>query len=347
MSLIVSRSCSWLAVLWIVLANCSFVAAYEPADPPEFAPWLQPQEWERDTDGPIIELGEQGSFDDMHVFAPCVALEEGQYRMWYCGSQGKVAKRVFRLGLATSKDGRTFEKHPANPVFEFGDGESSILTPTLLRNADGSVLREDGKLRMWFSASHLFGKSVHNLHETQSRDGIQWSPPSDPQLSGVYAPTILKVGETYQMWYTDVSAEPWKIRHAQSSDGQEWKETKDAVLRIGQKWEQGRLFYPTVIKSGDLYLMWYGSYWSAFEGKTAIGFAVSSDGINWQKNPHNPVFRPDPSHEWESHYTTSQSIRQLPDGSWRIWYASRQKPPFVHKYFAIGTARWQGIAPAQ
>ena len=38
-------------------------------------------------------------------------------------------------------------------------------------------------------------------------------------------------------------------------------------------------------------------------------------------------------------YTTSQSIVKLPDGSWRIWYAARQKPPFVHKYFAIGTAR--------
>lgn len=26
---------------------------------------------------------------------------------------------------------------------------------------------------------------------------------------------------------------------------------------------------------------------------------------------------------WESHYTTSQSLMQLDDGSWRIWYASR------------------------
>ena len=30
----------------------------------------------------------------------------------------------------------------------------------------------------------------------------------------------------------------------------------------------------------------------------------------------------------------------LPDGSWRIWYASRPAPPFDHKYFAIGTASW-------
>jgi hypothetical protein len=32
---------------------------------------------------------------------------------------------------------------------------------------------------------------------------------------------------------------------------------------------------------------------------------------------------------------------RLDDGSFRIWYASRRKPPFVNKYFAINTAVWQ------
>ena len=76
--------------------------------------------------------------------------------------------------------------------------------------------------------------------------------------------------------------------------------------------------------------------------KTALGMAISTDGVRWQKNPNNPVFRPDESRDWESHYTTSQSIMRLPNGSWRIWYASRTRPPFIHKYFAIGTATWGG-----
>jgi hypothetical protein len=90
--------------------------------------------------------------------------------------------------------------------------------------------------------------------------------------------------------------------------------------------------------------MWYGSYSNSpgDEVTTALGFAFSRDGMHWEKNPHNPVFGPDPSRSWESHYTTSQTVLPLPDGSWRIWYATRPKPPFVHKYFAIGTARWNG-----
>lgn len=88
--------------------------------------------------------------------------------------------------------------------------------------------------------------------------------------------------------------------------------------------------------------MWYGSYsqHGSEEMKTAIGCAYSADGLRWQKDPDNPVFAPDPSRAWESHYTTSQSILHLDDGSLRIWYASRPAPPFVHKYYAIGTARW-------
>jgi len=66
--------------------------------------------------------------------------------------------------------------------------------------------------------------------------------------------------------------------------------------------------------------------------------------MRWHKSPHNPVLRPDPQRPWESHYTTSQSVLRLEDGSFRIWYASRKEPPFRNKYFAINTARWAGPA---
>jgi predicted GH43/DUF377 family glycosyl hydrolase len=111
-----------------------------------------------------------------------------------------------------------------------------------------------------------------------------------------------------------------------------------------QEWEHRRLFYPTVVKYDGLYLMWYASYWieKTDADMTAIGFAVSEDGIRWRKNPNNPVLRPDPKLAWESHYNSSQSVMRLDDGTWRIWYGSRKEPPFVNKYFAIATAEWTG-----
>ncbi len=325
-----------MAMVWLLPE--AFAVGEVPA---ELRPWLVEQTWQRDTDGPVLSLGEPDEFDDRHVFAPAVALEDGVYRLWYCGSRGEVHERVFQLGLASSRDGRAFTRDPENPVFSFGDGKNSVLTPTLLRGPDGSTLCEDGKLRMWFSSTCFQEPStLHTLHETASEDGVRWSRPSDPLLKDVYAPTVIKTGRTYQMWYTDVSSEPWIIRHATSADGRKWRVTHEPSLVADQQWEKGNLFYPTVLKIGGAYLMWYGSYWTARSDTTALGFAVSLDGMKWYKYVGNPVFRPDPNRPWESHYVTSQSILRRADGSLRMWYASRKAPPFVNKYFAINTARW-------
>jgi predicted GH43/DUF377 family glycosyl hydrolase len=304
---------------------------------------MTPQNWIRDSTGPVVSLGEPGAFDDTHLFAPCVAFEGGVCRLWYCGSRGEVAERVFRLGLAVSEDGVHFTQPSENPVYEFGDGKRSVLTPTLLRSPEGAVLREEGKLRMWFTAADLTQPNgLHSLRETRSVDGVRWDPPSEAQLDHVYAPTILKENGLYRLWYTDVSEEPWKVRLAKSGDGRNWEVHPEPVLTIDQEWEEKRLFYTTVLKADGVYLMWYGSYWSEHANKTALGLAASEDGIAWFKNPHNPVLRPDPSRPWESHYTTSESVMRFPDGSFRIWYGTRKAPPFVNKYFAIGTARWEG-----
>jgi len=308
--------------------------------------WRGPQKWIRDAEQPCLSLGAEGAFDDTHIFAPCVAFEDGRFRMWYCGSRGGVDERVFSLGLANSTDGMHFKRYPASPVFSCPDGTHSVLAPTLLRLPTGEVFRQGGKLRMWYSSCDFpSGDGLHTLHEIASADGVSWTPPSDAQLENAYAPTVIKEGDTYRMWYTDVEKEPWCIRHAESPDGCEWRVTRSPVLEIDQAWEHGRFFYPTVLRIGATYLMWYGSYSVHNEDvmKTALGFATSPDGFHWRKHAGNPVFGPDSGREWESHYTTSESILRLPDGSWRIWYASRSGPPFIHKYLAIGTAAWTGF----
>ena len=296
--------------------------------------WLnQPQSWLRDTAGPVVSLGKSGQFDDTHLFAPSVAYHDSHFLLWYCGSRGTVAERVFDLGLATSSDGRSFAKHGDGPVFRFGDGRHSILTPC--------VLKEGDNLRMWFSSTWFEGgDGRHTLHESSSKDGINWTAPSPAQLDNVYAPTIVRTDQAYRMWFVDVSEEPWNIRHANSSDGKQWKVTDEPCLVIDQDWETSRLFYPFVLCVDGVYVMWYGSYWTARAQTTALGFAVSADGLTWHKHPNNPVFRPVPDRSWESHYVTSHSIMRLGDGSYRMWYASRKSPPFVNKYFAISTAVW-------
>ncbi len=311
--------------------------------PPELARWLVPQNWQRDVEGPIVSLGQDGQFDDRHIFAPAVAHESGRFSLWYSGSRGTPGNRVFRLGLANSDDGKRFTKHAENPVLQFADAAHSVLTPALLRKPDGSVLRENGKLRMWFASAMLGKGGLHTLHESTSADGIRWEEPSAALAENVYCPTVLKTDRGYEMWFSDVSRRPWVIRHATSDDGRRWNAEKNPAVMLSQEWEGEVLVYPTVLKIDGTYLMWYGSYDHAIRRETtAIGFAVSADGQHWHKHPNNPVFRPDPARAWESNYVGSGCVLRLPDGSFRYWYASRKAPPFLNLYFAINTARWSG-----
>ncbi len=329
------------------------------ADNDDLARWLKPQEWKRDSARPALSLGAKGKFDDQHIFAPHVIHENGEFWMYYCGSQrcvdagtykGKAKdpkqpeksdQRLFKLGLAKSKDGVTFTRHSDDPVFSFGDDIHSVVTAAVLKNPDGSVHREGGKLRMYFAAVDFPGGTYkHDLYETTSTDGITWAKPT-LVMANAYAPCVMKEGDKYRMWYTCIDKHPWHTKYAESADGTKWTIREKPCIVMDQKWEVKDQVYPMVVKAAGVYLMLYGCYW-ADDKHTALGFAVSADGLTWTKHADNPVFRPEPKNDWESNFTTSHTLLRLPDGSFRVWYAGRKQPPWSNLYFAIGTARWTG-----
>lgn len=349
------RTITLAFILGVVPCPANSVAADDPA----LAKWLKPHDWKRDSDKPVLSLGEKGSFDDQHIFAPHVVFMEGEYWLYYCGSQRcvdartykgvakdpkqpeKSDQRLFKLGLAKSKDGIHFTRHSKEPVFSFGDDIHSVVTAALLKNPDGSVCREKGKLRMYFAAVDFpKGTYKHDLYETTSEDGIKWSKPTHA-MANAYAPCVIKEGNKYRMWYTWIDKHPWHTNHAESTDGTNWKITEKPCIVMDQKWEVKDQVYPMVIKIDGVYVMLYGCYW-ADDKHTALGFAVSKDGLSWTKHADNPVFRPEPKNDWESNFTTSHSLMRLPDGSLRLWYAGRKQPPWSNLYFAIGTAKWAG-----
>lgn len=332
-----------------------------------------PVEWSRPIDEPCLDIG--STYE--HLFAPCVYSYKDGYRMLYAASK-QTGPRLFELYLADSEDGLTWRtrcgapmptKHPT-PVLAFGsgpheragylgDGKTSLVTPALVRQGSGWVHRVNGKLRLYVVAVEFGGDGIHRLYMTTSEDGgMTWAPLSGPLMEHVYAPSILFEDGRYRMWYVDVSADPWRIRLAESGDGIMWEPADpEPVLEVDQAWEEERLFYPCVIREtgyeNDRYLMWYGAYWSERDDTTAIGLAVSDDGIHWHKYADNPVITPDPERPFESNYCTSHTVlphcrthesglgalfgSRVCDG-YQIWYATRNEQVQKHKYFAIGTA---------
>lgn len=82
--------------------------------------------WQRQ--GRVLDHGPSGAWDDANVGRPSVLYEDGVFKLWYDGCQGLPGGDLlaphlgescasFRnVGHATSTDGRTFTKHPANPI---------------------------------------------------------------------------------------------------------------------------------------------------------------------------------------------------------------------------------------
>jgi len=96
----------------------------------------------------------------------------------------------------------------------------------------------------------------------------------------------------------------WRVGTATSPDGITWTRHPDPVLVASLPWEGVNLYLPEVISYGGGYAMWYTG-WAA---QTAIGYAVSWDGIHWGRWPGNPVLTPRPG------CTVVDSIAVIIDG---------------------------------
>jgi predicted GH43/DUF377 family glycosyl hydrolase len=105
----------------------------------------------------------------------------------------------------------------------------------------------------------------------------------------------------------------------QAALGMEWvKHDDNPVLhKSGDEWDSGTIHAASVIREGDLYRMWYSA--SGAQGN-GIGTAQSSDRINWEKYPHNPLITPGPEDYDNSSFFAPMVIR---DGDhYKMWYTA-------------------------
>ena len=210
-----------------------------------------------------------------------------------------------------------WEKYSGNPVLG-GDYGTCF---------DISVLKDGDIYRMWFSWRPKSGIAL-----VESKDGFHWSVPvivlPQNKASGwendVNRPVVIKQGGFYRMWYTGQAdaGQPTghsAIGYATSNDGVTWKRMSDKpVLSADQPWEKVAVMCPNVIwdKKAGLYKMWY-SGGEQYE-PDAIGYATSPDGMVWTKHKDNPIFKSDPTIEWEQDKVTACQV--VKDGKWYLMF---------------------------
>jgi beta-1,2-mannobiose phosphorylase / 1,2-beta-oligomannan phosphorylase len=231
---------------------------------------------------------------------------------WACATLGAAAGEPPALVTANAEASAGWVKYAGNPVL---GGQYGTCF-------DISVLRQRGQYRMWVS-----WRPKASIAQIESKDGIHWSEPrvvlGPRRETGwedeVNRPVILLRGGTYQMWYSGQAKGRSWIGFATSPDGIVWKRmSKNPVLAADRPWERVAVMCPHVLwdEQTQQYCMWYSG--GEQNEPNAIGYATSSDGLQWNKSKNNPIFEPDPKSNWERHKVTAcQVIRQ---GDWFVMF---------------------------
>lgn len=248
---------------------------------------------------------------DLSKVGPRVVLMEGPttYKMWY---EAVPAANQASVGYATSSDGITWTKLGVvlSPSAPWEGGSNGEVSPN-------SILFEGGIYKMWYHSADSDGPSGNRrIGYATSPNGLNWTKLPDPVLdigdpgafddNIVAEPRVFHIGNQYIMLYWgEKTPEEISIGRATSPDGIVWSKDPVPVLTASQPWESGRVASPGVIFDGETFHLWYSA--GTADG---IGYASSTDSINWVKFPDNPVFT-----------GASDSISTYRDGSqYRVLY---------------------------
>ena len=137
-----------------------------------------------------------------------------------------------------------------------------------------------------------------------------------------FAPSVILDGATYKMWYagSSVANSNRKIGYATSPDGLTWtRQGSSPVLTPGSagSWDAVQVGFPSVIKDSSTYKMWYTALDASNIGR--VGYATSTDGMNWNKYAGNPVLTPGTGSSWDLAYVGSPTVVKI--GSlYHMWY---------------------------
>jgi predicted GH43/DUF377 family glycosyl hydrolase len=260
---------------------------------------------------PILTPGPAGSWDDELILDGHVILVNDTLKMWYLGKNTDHYQFPYKgIGLAYSSDtGKTWQKHPDNPVF------TSDSTSAWETKYDGlweaEVIYDNNEYKMWYQCRDSY--DCYNTLYATSPDGVHWTrrnnwrpvlyagyhESGDLQWDSRYAGArdVIKIGEAAPLYYMFYEAEsfynPKGMMMGLAIGINETTFAKVDTLKpvfttIGTPdtiWS-GPSIIPSVIRDNDTFVLIYSS---SSQILSSVGLAFSKDGIHWERYPMNPV----------------------------------------------------------
>jgi hypothetical protein len=233
------------------------------------------------SEAPILDIGEDGCFDENGVVPSAVVKRGDTIFMYYAGYQLGTKVRFLVLGgLAISKDdGKTFQRFQNTPVFERNHTETLFRVPH-------TVIVENDIWKVWYGAGNKFVKGeaktlpIYDIRYVESKDPYSFPHPGKVILETqgneyrLGRPYLYKKADREFYLFYGYSSEnvPYQLGCAFSSDLKEWKRI-DSEIGIGLSengWDSEMMAYPSVFEiNGAIYMLYNGNEY----GKYGFGLA--------------------------------------------------------------------------
>jgi predicted GH43/DUF377 family glycosyl hydrolase len=242
--------------------------------------------------------------------------------MWYTGENSTFSSQI---GHATSTDGLTWTRDSANPVLIPGPSSWDSLNVGY-----ASVILDGSVYKMWYTGEIT---TTFRIGYATSTNGTAWvkqgtaavldvGPTGSWDAKGVSEPVVIKTGGTYKMWYHGGRLTATEgIGYATSPDGIVWtKSSSNPVITRGStgSWDETAVYSPDVLFNGSIYQMWYSG--SNAQGLSQVGFATSSDGVQWFRQ--GMVLPQGSAGSYDSDGADRAAVMLAASGIYKMWYSA-------------------------
>lgn len=238
--------------------------------------------------GPLMHLGDLGTFDDSGVMPTCVVKNNGAYWMYYIGwnPQVTVSYRL-SIGLAISEDGINFNRYSSAPLMDRSLDEVYFNTAPY-------VVKTKTDWSMYYVSCTgwkvLDGKTEpqYTVKKATSMDGIHWVRENkilleyDQHGEAFGRPCLLPISEECTALffsfrklsgYRNVIGNAYQTAYAiWNQEKHIWEKKYNDVLPLGApgEWDEQMACYGHVFEHGGVYWMLYNG--NDF-GKSGFGYA--------------------------------------------------------------------------
>ncbi len=230
---------------------------------------------------PVLDIGQNGCFDDNGVVPISILNENGEIRLYYIGFQKGVKVPYYMFcGLAISKDnGKTFKRYSKSPILD-------RINDEVYARCGVNVIKDNGIYRMWYIGSNKEGwtmsagklKPLYMMKTTESDDGIHWHNDSADCMEyqssdehGFGRPYVWKDNNIYKMYFCiRTYSRGYYIAYAESNDGYKWERKQSGIDLSKSGWDSENMSYPFIFRYKEKTYMFYNGNGC---GKTGFGYA--------------------------------------------------------------------------